>query len=247
MHKAPHPRSRHISPQLGPLGTSSNAREQHPRTQFLKTQTDQRRNIEPTRGVIPLRLLRTPFKHSPSPLQSASATDNQKPRSGGTAGGPRSAATTKKKKSGGGQGNTRRRVKAIRVGSTKGCRVTNEILVPFCLQYCRGCIRENRGARGAPANEEEDRSGAPYPDISTAPSETPCELSARRVMRTRAARNYFSYPSLSPPRPLRPLFQSRGGEGPPIGLIPPANRGTGLNCEFRRVPHTDKGGARERE
>lgn len=24
----------------------------------------------------------------------------------------------------------------------RGCRVTNEILVPFCLQYCRGCIRE---------------------------------------------------------------------------------------------------------
>lgn len=23
----------------------------------------------------------------------------------------------------------------------RGCRVTNEILVPFCLQYCRGCIR----------------------------------------------------------------------------------------------------------
>lgn len=24
----------------------------------------------------------------------------------------------------------------------RGCRVTNEILVPFCLQYCRGCIQE---------------------------------------------------------------------------------------------------------
>lgn len=29
----------------------------------------------------------------------------------------------------------------MRVGSRRGCRVTNEILVPFCLQYCRGCIR----------------------------------------------------------------------------------------------------------
>lgn len=25
------------------------------------------------------------------------------------------------------------------VGSAQGCRVTNEIVVPFCLHYCRGC------------------------------------------------------------------------------------------------------------
>lgn len=28
---------------------------------------------------------------------------------------------------------------AMCVGSTQECRVTNEIVVPFCLHYCRGC------------------------------------------------------------------------------------------------------------
>lgn len=30
----------------------------------------------------------------------------------------------------------------------RGCRVTNEILVPFCLQYCRGCIHGVRRSVG---------------------------------------------------------------------------------------------------
>lgn len=30
-------------------------------------------------------------------------------------------------------------VEAMCVGSVQGCRVTNEIVVPFCLHYCRGC------------------------------------------------------------------------------------------------------------
>ena len=45
----------------------------------------------------------------------------------------------KKKRGGGG-----RRCVWVQRG---GCRVTNEILVPFCLQYCRGC-EEERGAEG---------------------------------------------------------------------------------------------------
>lgn len=28
----------------------------------------------------------------------------------------------------------------MRVGSAQGCRVTNEIVVPFCLHYCRGSV-----------------------------------------------------------------------------------------------------------
>lgn len=29
------------------------------------------------------------------------------------------------------------------MGSLLGCRVTNEIVVPFCLQYCRGSTKKD--------------------------------------------------------------------------------------------------------
>jgi len=33
------------------------------------------------------------------------------------------------------------------VGSTHKCRVTDEIVVPFCLHYCRGCAGCASGRR----------------------------------------------------------------------------------------------------
>lgn len=41
--------------------------------------------------------------------------------------------------------------KAMCVGSAQGCRVTNEIVVPFCLHYCRGCAPAGCGYKEAQA------------------------------------------------------------------------------------------------
>lgn len=105
--------------------------------------------------------------------------------------------------------------KAMRVGSAKGCRVTNEIVVPFCLQYCRGCICGARVDKGRGGEGERTRRKigpwAPYPDTSSASSETPCDLSTRRVMRTRPTKNYLFLSSSSPRRYPRPGGGGRGG------------------------------------
>lgn len=42
-------------------------------------------------------------------------------------------------------------VEAMCVGSVQGCRVTNEIVVPFCLHYCRGCAPAGCGYKEAQA------------------------------------------------------------------------------------------------
>lgn len=136
----------------------------------------------------------------------------------------------------------------MRVGSAKGCRVTNEIVVPFCLQYCRGCICGARVDKGRGGEGERTRRKigpwAPYPDTSSASSETPCDLSTRRVMRTRPTKNYLFLSSSSPRRYPRPGGGGRGGSPRLDWFL----RQTGNRPKLRipsRSTHTDKAEARE--
>lgn len=49
----------------------------------------------------------------------------------------------------------------------RGCRVTNEILVPFCLQYCRGCIREKEKGVGQKVGQFHRAPALPVSDRGT--------------------------------------------------------------------------------
>jgi len=47
------------------------------------------------------------------------------------------------------------------VGSTQKCRVTNEIVVPFCLHYCRGCA-----PAGCVSGRQEEDAGITHADCN---------------------------------------------------------------------------------
>lgn len=133
----------------------------------------------------------------------------------------------------------------MRVGSAKGgCQVTNEILVPFCLQYCRGCEGE-RGAEGRahPLRGSLSSSNGLEHTLLHKVKERR-EGSARWEETKEDGESWEdSIHVAQNAGPLKELSLSRGLgrclHGDPLDWTDSYTRGpaTSLNCEFRRVPH----------